>query len=575
MKMLAALDLDGTCLDNGGQTTPRLRDCLGQTCSEALPVYATGREFASALQAIKASTLPLPAYLVSDVGNRVYRQEHGTWELDPVFEEFNVGMWDLLAPKVDAIMAAVASTAVPQDGTLTRRFGFWADNQRAAAATANALMCQPSVRDYGIVGWDGPTSEGRWWVDVLPACGGKATAVSYIAILEGIPADHVIAIGNSLNDIDLLDGRFRCGAPADAAPRLIAALKRKGHMLRLAEAPGPDGTAAILSELAATLTRASGQASELEVPGDSERLAQLRMIKPALELIRVLSPWPDRLRNWGLRPGTIGKALEDASHRIEKVLSRGRNWWWESAGQDERQRILQRFGAIPLMYLIDRLTKYVDREWQPARLLGGMVSGSYLYGPEESLARDLDMVLLLDGLRQPAVGFEIEVPGLRAASPGLFAHRLQHNRVGLGLIDIRSLNESTQSMEVLQMAASMEGSGMPLFGQEVVDAPMPAFDLLCQAVKLINDGRMPREPTVVERRRRISLRCDEASRVVRLASRRLAVPEPQFSPPPGPHAGDEALTRYTRDCRQAALRGYLHLVQELVHPDKRSTGALR
>lgn len=565
MSYLLAMDLDGTCLDHKGRTSNKLTECMETFSGRARTVFVTGRTRASAVQAIEAAGLQCPDYLISDVGNRVYRWTSDGLELDAIFEAFNKDMWQIVAGDTGDLDFDISRWAIPQAHRLVRRLGYWASSEQNARMAAEVLSRHPRVQDIGIVRWDGPTNGKGWWVDVLPPFAGKATAVSYVSLIEGIPSRQVVCVGDSVNDVDMLSYHFHGASPSNVTPHLAHSLRKRGRALKVMEKPGPDGTAEALALLTDSLDKSGNSMPFRESLEEQQRRSQLRAMKPLTGRTEALSPWPERLQNWGLKPAEPDCLSKWDADRILGFLSEGRNWWWETASQLQRRDILRRFLAIPVEFLLKRLNRYVSRQFKGSRLLGVMVSGSYLYAPRDGVANDLDLVLLLDRLRQPSIDVEIEAPGLRSAFPREFAKRLRFDRVGLGIVGLRSINATTQSPVVLQVAASMEGSGLPLFGRRVTDCRMPAFDLLCQAIKLLNNASSIRVNSHPDTWRKVALRCDEAHRSVLLAKRYLSIPlgcrDPGF-----PHikAGAGEVEIYLRRQRRDVASVFLDLVRKLV-----------
>lgn len=576
MKYLLALDLDGTCLDHQGQTSKKLKECIGTFSEWAHTVFVTGRTRTSAVQAIEAADLPYPDYLISDVGNRVYRWASGGLELDAIFEAFNKDMWQVVAGDTGDLDIDINHGVIPQTGQMVRRLGYWASSEQNARMAAKVLSHHPRIEGMGVVRWDGPINGKGWWVDVLPPFAGKATAVSYVSMIEGISSCQVVCVGDGMNDVDMLSYNFRGAAPSNVTPHLVCSLRKRGRALRVMEGPGPDGTAEALALLTDSLDKPGNSMPFGESLQEKQRLSLLRAMEPLAGRTESLSPWPERLRNWGLKPAEPNCLSKWGADRIAGLLAEGRNWWWETASQLQKKDILRRFLAIPVEFLLRRLSQYISRQFKGAHLLGVMVSGSYLYGPRDWVANDLDLVLLFDHLQQQSIDLEIEAPGLRSAFPKEFAKRLRFDRVGLGILDLRSLNATTQSPVVLQVAASMEGSGLPLFGRRVTDCRMPAFDLLCQAIKLLNNAGSIHMNSSSDSWRKVALRCDEAYRIVLLARRCLLIP--WSSRYPGfPHI--KAATGEVEICLRRQRRDvadvFFNLVRKLVRPPDYGKGVAR
>ncbi len=447
---IVVVDLDGTAVDSAGCSRHALQRLLRHLGDSSIIVYATGRHSTSARGLIRTSGLVQPDYLISDVGNRVLSNRSGRLTLDFTYEQFSARQWKLVQPLLRAL-PDLERCAISQGGRMLRRLGFWADSRQDASRTAATIEKSFPRKFARLVQWDGPSPNGQWWVDVKPPCCGKGTAASYIAFVEGANSADVLAIGDSLNDFDLLNGRFQSAVPSNATERLIAALDSWGCSVLKADGCGPEGTADALRRLTES---AVSPESPTGVRGDTARLQALRSLKGTASLALQLSVWPDQLRNWGLRPGSSRPVDLFSIESIEKHLARGRNWWWEASSQGTRQRILARYRAIPVRYLLKLFLGHFSHVFPTSRLLGGMVSGGYIYGLESQPTNDLDLVLLFDKLPEPALGLNIDFPGLRRAFPEAFGKRLRFDRVGLGILDMASVNRTTTNQTTLQLVGS-------------------------------------------------------------------------------------------------------------------------
>jgi hydroxymethylpyrimidine pyrophosphatase-like HAD family hydrolase len=71
------------------------------------------------------------------------------------------------------------------------------------------------------------------WTFILHASFSKGKVLKKCAELLSIPADHVIAIGDGLNDLTMLDGTVAkfAGCPANASPEVIQAVMDAGGIV--------------------------------------------------------------------------------------------------------------------------------------------------------------------------------------------------------------------------------------------------------------------------------------------------------------------------------------------------------
>jgi len=88
-----------------------------------------------------------------------------------------------------------------------------------------------------------------WGTNVVLASGNKGCALRHVADGLGIAPDEVLAIGDSLNDLSMLDGRcgLRSAAVGNADPVVKEAVLKNGGLV--AENPGGEGVAEIIRKL--------------------------------------------------------------------------------------------------------------------------------------------------------------------------------------------------------------------------------------------------------------------------------------------------------------------------------------
>ncbi len=99
---------------------------------------------------------------------------------------------------------------------------------------------------------DLPNSEvtrNYWGTNVTLASGSKGEGLRQVARCLGLAPDEVLAIGDSLNDLSMLDGRFgiRSAAVANADPVVKEAVLRNRGLV--AQKPGGEGVAEIIKSL--------------------------------------------------------------------------------------------------------------------------------------------------------------------------------------------------------------------------------------------------------------------------------------------------------------------------------------
>lgn len=89
------------------------------------------------------------------------------------------------------------------------------------------------------------TRNGGWLV-ILPDELGKGNVLKAYLGRRGLGAEHALAVGDHLNDVNMLDGRAarHVGCPADAVPDVIQTVRASGGYV--ARSGGPEGTAEVI-----------------------------------------------------------------------------------------------------------------------------------------------------------------------------------------------------------------------------------------------------------------------------------------------------------------------------------------
>jgi hydroxymethylpyrimidine pyrophosphatase-like HAD family hydrolase len=97
---------------------------------------------------------------------------------------------------------------------------------------------------HGVPNWMLTRNGG--WVAVLHVNLGKGNALTAYATHRGLPARHILAVGDQLNDLNMLEGdaAHHVGCPGNALPEVQDVVRKKAGYI--ATAPAPEGTLAVL-----------------------------------------------------------------------------------------------------------------------------------------------------------------------------------------------------------------------------------------------------------------------------------------------------------------------------------------
>jgi glucosylglycerol-phosphate synthase len=210
-KLVLATDLDGTLLAGTHAARRRIRDLFSGALPGAKLVFITGRGLESIIPLLSDPTIPMPDYIIADVGATIV---HGDLRpVEPLHHEI-AAHW----PGTQVVLKALAGFGhlqrqnVPQE----RRCSFFINEgsiSDALRATVEELGC------------DLLFSAGRY-LDVLPKGIGKGPALRRLVDSELFDAESVVVAGDTLNDLSMFEAGFRGIVVGGAEPALIESVRK-------------------------------------------------------------------------------------------------------------------------------------------------------------------------------------------------------------------------------------------------------------------------------------------------------------------------------------------------------------
>ncbi|MGH3490876.1 MAG: HAD family hydrolase [Actinopolymorphaceae bacterium] len=241
---MVALDLDGTILEAGTTITGEVLTALATLRAGGVTVVtATGRPVDFQLDLLERHGIGPAAglfgALIADEREihlldecqppaRAYRP-HDEWN-DVIRKR-----WDTFLDEALGWLDRVADEAARR-GWATRRYDrtqiarrglatIWIEEPHQAAALCAWLADQVADAGSELV-----CNRNVRLVQVIDRLAGKGNVLSTLADLHGVTADQVLAIGDSSNDISMVDGRFgfRSATPGNADAEVKAAVRRAG-----------------------------------------------------------------------------------------------------------------------------------------------------------------------------------------------------------------------------------------------------------------------------------------------------------------------------------------------------------
>ena len=234
--LLICTDLDRTLIPNGAEPeSPRARDYFRQLA--ALPTitlaYVSGRDQTLVREAIHTYDLPLPDFVLGDVGATIYTCEQWDWQA-----------WDAWANHIapDWIgHSRAALAALLQDFPMlklqeaskqnTYKLSYYLDlalNHQRVMDEVQMHLSTHGIRASLIWSIDEPANIGL--LDILPARASKRHAIEFLMAQQGFSLQQTVFSGDSGNDLPVLVSPI----PAVLVNNASAELKREAlQMSRL------------------------------------------------------------------------------------------------------------------------------------------------------------------------------------------------------------------------------------------------------------------------------------------------------------------------------------------------------
>lgn len=236
--LLLCTDLDRTLLPNGREPeSPGARERFRRFVTEqgVTLAYVSGRHRALVEQAIRDYALPLPDYVIGDVGTSLYRVRDGSWSRVSDWEEIIGADWaGLDRSRLAAVFEDLSDLRLQEPEKQNRfKLSYYAPadldpgpllagmRERLATTQARASLVW-SIDEAVEVGL----------LDVLPEGATKYHAVVFLMGLTGHDESSTLFAGDSGNDLEVLASRIPSVLVANGHPAV------RTEALRLSEERG-------------------------------------------------------------------------------------------------------------------------------------------------------------------------------------------------------------------------------------------------------------------------------------------------------------------------------------------------
>ncbi len=246
--LLLCTDLDRTLIPNGAEpespgARARFRALIDS--GRVTLAYVSGRHRALVEEAIAAYDLPLPDFVIGDVGTTLYRVTGGTWNRVADWEEIIGADWaGMDHSALQSLFADMGELRLQEPEKQNRfKLSFYAPTDIDAPALIARMRerLAPGGARASLV-WSIDEAAAVGLLDVLPECATKYHAVVFLMGLTGHSESSTLFAGDSGNDLEVLESPIPSVLVANGHPAVRDEARRRasanGNAKRLYEAIG-------------------------------------------------------------------------------------------------------------------------------------------------------------------------------------------------------------------------------------------------------------------------------------------------------------------------------------------------
>ncbi|MDO9139721.1 MAG: HAD-IIB family hydrolase [Methylobacter sp.] len=209
-RILLCTDLDRTLLPNGdAPESAQARTLFARLASHpnCTLAYVSGRYKALVQEAIAEFNLPVPNFVIGDVGTSIYQVDAKDWQEWPQWAAEIAADWGgREQPDLQPLFSHLSALTLQESSKQNRfKLSYYlsatADPEPLLSAMRECLT-QESIRAELIYSVDESTATGL--LDVLPASATKYHAVEFLMQQLGFGLDNTVFAGDSGNDLPVL-----------------------------------------------------------------------------------------------------------------------------------------------------------------------------------------------------------------------------------------------------------------------------------------------------------------------------------------------------------------------------------
>jgi hypothetical protein len=247
-RLLICTDLDRTLLPNGKQTeSPPARAIFARLVArpEITLAYVTGRHRELVQQAIQDYQLPIPDWVIGDVGSTIYQVNADDWQHWQSWEQDIASDWQgLTARDLSPLFADLPPLTLQEAAKQNRyKLSYYLALESDIAALQHIMTQRLNAKNLAaslIYSVDEAAETGL--LDLLPARATKLHAVEFLMQQQGFANSNTVFAGDSGNDLPVLASSVPAvlvaNANADVVEQALKQAQQQGNMEKLYLARG-------------------------------------------------------------------------------------------------------------------------------------------------------------------------------------------------------------------------------------------------------------------------------------------------------------------------------------------------
>ncbi len=226
-KLLLCTDLDRTLIPNGYQAeSPMARSYFSGFAArpEVVLVYVSGRHRGLVQEAIKEYHLPVPDFVIGDVGTTIYRVGQAQeWERQTEWESEIAADWSGKShTDLEELLKDISGLRLQEVGKQNCcKLSYYVPLQADRAALETSIeqrFRDAKVKSNLIWSVDEPAAIGL--LDILPARASKLHAIEMLMRMRGFSNDETLFCGDSGNDMEVLVSSIPAVVVANSQPEV-------------------------------------------------------------------------------------------------------------------------------------------------------------------------------------------------------------------------------------------------------------------------------------------------------------------------------------------------------------------